>query len=196
MRQLTKRHQQFSKNIKWYKSEISQHKMDNISVRFWNHLEKKNRILRFLQFLIFAFLRFLHFFDLEEPCIFHFLVGLAFHVHKITPYITKISRSPKRTHHSQIDNSAQALQEFLVVSLWHKNFQVPLLCRFLRCYLVCYLSVIFRTWGKISRLDNAIDNAQKIHPVMALGKFSTTKSQQKTTVKPATNCRFASGACV
>ena len=51
-------------------------------------------------------------------------------------------------------------------------------------------------WGKISRLDNAIDNAQKIHPVMALGKFSTTKSQQKTTVKPATNCRFASGACV
>ena len=134
--------------------------------------------------------------QLEEPCIFHFLVGLAFHVHKITPYITKRSRSPKRTHHSQIDNSAQALQEFLVVSLWHKNFQVPLLCRFLRCYLVCYLSVIFRTWGKISRLDNAIDNAQKIHPVMALGKFSTTKSQQKTTVKPATNCRFASGACV
>ena len=115
---------------------------------------------------------------------------------KITPYITKISRSPKRTHHSQIDNSAQALQEFLVVSLWHKNFQVPLLCRFLRCYLVCYLSVIFRTWGKISRLDNAIDNAQKIHPVMALGKFSTMKSQPKTNVKPTTNCRFPSGACV
>ncbi len=133
--------------------------------------------------------------QLEEPCIFHFLVGLAFHVHKITPYITKRSRSPKRTHQSQIDNSAQALQEFLVVSLWHKIFQVPLLCKFLRCYLVCYLSVIFRTWSKRSWLNNAIDNAQKIHPVMALGKFSTTKSQQKTTVKPTTNCRIASGAC-
>ena len=48
---------------------------------------------------------------------FPFSSRLAFHVHKITPYITKRSRSPKRTHQSQIDNSVQALQEFLVVSL-------------------------------------------------------------------------------
>ena len=133
--------------------------------------------------------------QLEEPCIFHFLVGLAFHVHKITPYITKRSRSPKRTHQSQIDNSAQALQEFLVVSLWHKIFQVPLLCKFLRCYLVCDLSVIFRTWSKRSRLDNAIDNAQKIHSVMALGIILYHEVTTKTTVKPTTNCRIASGAC-
>ena len=64
------------------------------------------------------------------------------------------------------------------------------------CDFSYYLSVTFRPWSKMSRSDNAIDNTQKIHPVMALGKFSTMKSQPKTNVKPTTNCRFPSGACV
>ena len=81
LRQLIKRHRQFSKNIQWRKSEISQRKMDNISVRFWNHLEKKNIIFDFVDFeissifdfCVFEISSFLWFGDFEISSFFGFL---------------------------------------------------------------------------------------------------------------------------